>query len=268
MNKEITNEYIYKIATKYNDILSFKTNDRFLYDLAIKRNILTKVCSSMINNVGKGTIFYIKISNDKSCYYKLGNTFKSTIEGINDYSISNEYTITVLKEYTYSIYDVAYKIYNDLLINNKRFLVCNINITKRCKFYIYNIDVLNLDTNDIHLKPIVRSFNISKSPTTDKCTIYYLKIESSTLKVYNLAFTTKSLNDRILDLQLSDEYKVTILYQEVYNDINKAKLIESKLHKKFKMKKINGLHILNSGNSKLYSSDILNMDKEICSAAA
>ena len=58
------------------------------------------------------------------------------------------------------------------------------------------------------------------------------------------------------------------LYQEVYNDINKAKLIESKLHKKFQMKKINGLHILNSGNSKLYSSDILNMDKEICSAAA
>ena len=260
-NNILTNEEIYKTAFKYNDLLSFKDNDRIIYDIAINRNLLSDISSFIPNNIGKGIISYIKISNDNSCYYKLGLSNKSTLDMIKDYNIPLEYTITILKEYNYTFYDVANKLYQKLLKAHKNNII-------NVKDDIYNIDVLKLDTNAKHLKPIVRSFNISNNNTIDKCIIYYLKIESSTLKVYNLAFTTKSLNDRILDLQLSDEYKVTILYQEVYNDINKAKLIESKLHKKFQMKKINGLHILNSGNSKLYSSDILNMDKEICSAAA
>lgn len=86
--------------------------------------------------------------------------------------------------------------------------------------------------------------------------LYYLKINSG--QVYKIGITNKTVNERFNNSELQ---LIEILSTQYYEDGARAYETEQEILKKYSNYKYNGKPILESGNTELFSKDVLELDK-------
>jgi hypothetical protein len=83
--------------------------------------------------------------------------------------------------------------------------------------------------------------------------VYYIKIEFADVTVWKIGYTSTSVRSRIAWMCLDNSIKVTVITSIKCSSAAKAFYLEQLLHKRFKDFKYNGINLLNSGNTELYS---------------
>ncbi len=87
--------------------------------------------------------------------------------------------------------------------------------------------------------------------------LYYLKITTDTNQVlYKIGITNRTVNERF---NLTDLSKIEIVKQKVYENGQDALDWENKLKRKYKEYRYQGPNVLESGNTELFTEDIITM---------
>ena len=87
--------------------------------------------------------------------------------------------------------------------------------------------------------------------------LYYLKITTDTNQVlYKIGITNRTVNERF---NLTDLSKIEIVKQKLYENGQDALAWENKLKRKYKEYQYQGPDILSSGNTELFTEDIIAM---------
>lgn len=109
------------------------------------------------------------------------------------------------------------------------------------------------DNNSIfgHMENQKSGFNKDK-----KAILYYLKIGSGI--AYKIGITNRSITERFCKEDLDN---IEVLYTLEFTNGGEAKKEEYRILQEFKYAKYNGEKLLKDGNTELFSSDILNLDK-------
>lgn len=91
--------------------------------------------------------------------------------------------------------------------------------------------------------------------------LYYLKITTDNNQVlYKIGITNRTVNERF---SLNELSKIEIIKQEEFECGQNAKNKEAEILKKYKQYKYIGPNILESGNTELFTEDVLTMYKEV-----
>ena len=89
--------------------------------------------------------------------------------------------------------------------------------------------------------------------------LYYLKITTDTNQVlYKIGITNRTVNERFSLMELA---KIEIVKQKLYENGQDAWDWEQKLLKMYKKYKYTGPNVLDSGNTELFTVDVLAMEK-------
>lgn len=87
--------------------------------------------------------------------------------------------------------------------------------------------------------------------------LYYLKVTTNSGQIlYKIGITNRTVNERF---QLADLQKIEIVKQKLYESGQDAWDWETKLKRKYKEYQYTGPDILSSGNTELFTEDIIAM---------
>lgn len=89
--------------------------------------------------------------------------------------------------------------------------------------------------------------------------LYYIAITKNNRTFYKLGVTSKSIEERFYKWELQ---MVQVLSVQAFSTVKKAIDREQELLLKYAKWKYKGTHIINTGNTELFSIDILNLTKE------
>lgn len=101
--------------------------------------------------------------------------------------------------------------------------------------------------------------NCSHTYTDLPTILYYLRVTVGKVKTYKIGITSSSVTNRY---EAKDLKNIEIIQEWRYNNGKDAYEIEQKILKDNKEYKYRGLPLLVSGNSELFTKDVLNLDDE------
>ena len=90
--------------------------------------------------------------------------------------------------------------------------------------------------------------------------LYYLRIDAQPCAVYKIGVTNRTVADRFTPADLE---KITVLQTRRFKLGKWAKCAESQTLRTFTADRYTGRDLLSSGNSELFTRDVLNLDLEI-----
>ncbi len=89
--------------------------------------------------------------------------------------------------------------------------------------------------------------------------LYYLRIDAQPCPVYKIGVTARSVGERFTPADLE---KITVLRTQRYRLGKWAKCAETQTLRAFTDDRYTGRDLLSSGNSELFTRDVLNLDLE------
>jgi hypothetical protein len=120
-----------------------------------------------------------------------------------------------------------------------------------------------------NLATIVAAIPTSRLPISycinglDSGILYYLRVTSLSnpnLKVYKVGYTSKSIDTRLKAMINNHDTQLTILDGYVFSEAHIANSYEKYILQQYKKYRYYGKPLIRSGNSELFSSDILGLD--------
>lgn len=94
--------------------------------------------------------------------------------------------------------------------------------------------------------------------------LYYLKVTTDTNQIlYKIGITNRTVNERF---NLTDLSKIEIIKQKLYERGQDAYELEQKLLKMYKQYQYTGPNVLESGNTELFTVDILLLHHDSCAS--
>jgi len=243
-----TKEAIHKKALKYERIVDFMKNDNPAYQAARRADIMDEVCSHMIaqkESWDKDKIHKIALKYSKRVDFMTGDekayNAARRLKLLDEVCSHMEY---VQEQWTYEkLRKIAkkYSIKNEFKRNNN-------------PAYQAALRMGIIDDICSHMKRGATGFNVDKPGIT-----YYLRIEKEGTIVYKIGITNLSVKERF-----GEEMKyIKVLQIWEFDDGQKAFDLEQKILKEYSFAKYNGSNILKSGNTEMFTHDVLLLDKQV-----
>ena len=92
--------------------------------------------------------------------------------------------------------------------------------------------------------------------------LYYIRFDSEVNSpLYKIGITNKTVSERIITMCINKEYTPVIIKEFYFETGEEAYAMEKAYHKEFMEYRYFGDAILNNGNTELFTTDVLQLDR-------